>query len=172
MIFVQSTHRLMLALACLALSCAASSLAAAPETPASADAQRQQDVREKGSLVMPFSLEQTHHTFEKNDTGGVQRVRASNADADQVAMIRSHLHSIEKAFSARDFSAPAHIHGAAMPGMAEMEAAAPGELTVSYHDLDDGAELDYVSRAPATIAAIHQWFDAQLADHGRDATSR
>jgi hypothetical protein len=172
MTFVQRTDRLMIALACLALSSAASSLAAALETPAPPDTQRQQEVREKGSKVMPFSLDQTRHTFKKNDTGGVQRVRASNADADQVAMIRSHLSSIEKSFSARDFSAPAHIHGADMPGMAEMMAAKPDELTVAYRDLDDGAELDYVSHSPVIIAAIHRWFDAQLADHGRDAAAR
>ncbi len=168
----QRTQRLTTVLACLAFACASAALfASAPETPAPTDAQRQQQVRENGSKVMPFSLDQTRHTFEKNDTGGVQRVRASNADADQVAMIRSHLHSIEKSFSARDFSAPAHIHGADMPGMAEMKAAKPDELTVAYSDLDDGAELDYASHSPAIIAAIHRWFDAQLADHGADATA-
>ncbi|HEX3124889.1 MAG TPA: hypothetical protein VHQ21_16460 [Rhodanobacteraceae bacterium] len=166
----QSKHRLATALACLAfLSVAATVPAAAPETPAPASAQRQQEVRERGAAVMPFSLDRTLHTFAKTDTGGVQRVRASNAAADQVAMIRSHLHSIAQAFSARDFDAPAHIHGADMPGMAEMKKAKPDELTVDYHELDDGAELDYVGRSPAIIAAIHRWFDAQLADHGSDA---
>lgn len=162
--------RLTIALACLALSCAASAtLAAAPEPPAPAGTQRQQEVREKGAAVMPFSLDQTLHTFDKTDTGGMQRVRAR--DPDQVAMIRSHLQSIAQSFTARDFSAPAHIHGADMPGMAEMKAAKPDELTVSYRALDDGAELDYVSHSPAVIAAVHRWFDAQLADHGRDATT-
>ena len=166
----QRKVRLTTSLACLALSCAASALfAAVPEAPAPAGTQRQQEVREKGAAVMPFSLDQTLHTFDKTDTGGVQRVRAG--DADQVAMIRSHLHSIAQSFTARDFSAPAHIHGADMPGMAEMKAAKPGELTVGYRELDDGAELDYVSRSPAIIAAVHRWFDAQLADHGRDATT-
>jgi hypothetical protein len=132
---------------------------------------RQSEVREKGAQVMPFSLEQTLHTFDKTDSGGVQRVRVRNAAPDQVAMIRSHLSSIAQSFAARDFSAPAHIHGADMPGMAEMKAAKPDELAVSYHELDDGAELDYVSRSPAIIAAVHRWFDAQLADHGRDATT-
>jgi len=168
---LQQCRRRLAIVAALAFACVCPALlAAAPLTPSPADAQRQQQVRENGSKVMPFSLDQTRHTFEKNATGGVQRVRASNADAGQVAMIRSHLHSIEKSFSARDFSAPAHIHGADMPGMAEMKAAKPGELTVAYHDLDDGAELDYGSHSPAMIAAIHRWFDAQLADHGADAT--
>ena len=160
------------ALACLAFSCAVSRvLAAAPEASAPASAERQHEVREKGAAVMPFSLDQTLHTFDKTDTGGVQRVRASKAAVEQVAMIRSHLYSIAQSFNARDFSAPAHIHGADMPGMAELKAAKPGELTVGYRELDDGAELDYVSHAPEMVAAIHRWFDAQLVDHGRDATT-
>jgi hypothetical protein len=159
----------MVALACLLLCAASTSPAAAPEAPATA--QRQQEVREKGAGVMPFSLDQTLHTFDKTDTGGVQRVRASKAGADQVTMIRSHLHSIAQSFSERDFSAPAHIHGADMPGMAEMKAARPDELAVSYFELADGAELDYVSHSPAIIAAVHRWFDAQLADHGPDAAT-
>jgi len=169
----QCKHRLATALACLALFCAtATVLASAPETPAPASVQRQQEVRKKGAAVMPFSLDRSLHTFAKTDTGGVQRVRASNAAADQVAMIRSHLHSIARSFNARDFDAPAHIHGADMPGMAEMKKAKPDELTVDYRELDDGAELDYVSRSPAIIAAIHRWFDAQLADHGDDAVAK
>jgi len=169
----QRKHRLTTTLACLTSLCVAwTLLVPAQEAPPPASTRRQYEVREKGASVMPFSLDQTRHTFEKNDTGGVQRVRASSADAGQVSMIRSHLHSIEKSFTARDFSAPAHIHGADMPGMAEMKAAKPGELAVSYRQLDDGAELDYVSHSPVIIAAIHRWFDAQLADHGRDAAAR
>ena len=171
--YSQCKLQLTAALACLAFSCAVSSvLAMATEAPAPASAERQKEVREKGTQVMPFSLDQTLHTFDKTDTGGVQRVRASNAAADQVGMIRSHLNSIARSFNARDFSAPAHIHGADMPGMAEMKAAKPGELTVGYRELSDGAELDYVSHSPDIIAAIHRWFDAQLADHGSDATAR
>jgi len=139
--------------------------AADPATP------RQNDVREKGAQIMPFSLDRTLHTFEKTDMGGVQQVRARDADAEQVAMVRSHLQSIARSFSARDFSAPAHIDGADMPCMAELKAAPAGELTVTYRELDDGAELGYVGHSPTVIAAIHRWFDAQLADHGSDATT-
>lgn len=154
-------------LAALLLTAAAAD-PAQPTGPATA---RQSEVREKGAQVMPFSLEQTLHTFDKTDSGGIQRVRVRNAAPDQVAMIRSHLNSIAQSFAARDFSAPAHIHGIDMPGMAEMKAAMPDELAVSYRELDDGAELDYVSRSPTIIAAVHRWFDAQLADHGQDAAT-
>jgi len=148
---------------------AASALATAGEPAATTD--RQQEVRRNGEQVMPFSLDRTQHVFDKTADGGIQRVHARSGSGDQVARIRMHLRSIAQSFAARDFSAPAHIHGAGMPGMAELRAAGPDELQVTYRDIDGGGEIDYLGRTPAIVAAIHRWFDAQLADHGRDATS-
>jgi len=42
---------------------------------------------------------------------------------------------------------------------------------VTYRELADGAEIDYVAHTPALIAALHAWFDAQLSDHGHDAAT-
>jgi hypothetical protein len=40
---------------------------------------------------------------------------------------------------------------------------------VEYRELPNGAEIVYSSGDPALIAAVHRWFDAQLAEHGPDA---
>ena len=165
-----------IALALLVLAGCATCAVAAGEAPAAArpdatDSQRQSDVRRAGAEVMPFSLDRTLHTFDKTAEGGVQRVHARDRDPDQIAMIRMHLHAIAEAFAKRDFDAPMHIHGAGMPGLAELKAAGPRELSVTYRDTADGAEVDYVAHSPAVLAAIHRWFDAQLADHGRDAAT-
>jgi hypothetical protein len=137
-----------------------------------ADAQRQQDVRQAGAEVMPFSLERTVHVFEKNDAGGLQRVLVRGAaDEAQQQMIRMHLHQIAESFVARDFDKPSHIHGDDMPGLAQLKAAKAGELEVIYSELPQGAQIIYRSASPQIITAIHRWFDAQLADHGNDATS-
>lgn len=141
----------------------------APAGP-SADADRQAQVHARGPDVMPFALDATQHVFEKTSDGGVQRVVARAGHTDQVARIREHLQSVAHAFMARDFSGPAHIHGADMPGLAELKAAAPAELTVSYRDIDNGAEVTYRGATEPLRDAIHRWFDAQLADHGHDAT--
>jgi hypothetical protein len=132
---------------------------------------RQQDVREKGAQVMPFALEQTLHSFDKTETGGIQRVLVRGDAPDQVAKIRTHLQEIAQSFSTRDFTKPARIHGADMPGLAEMKTAPPDDLDVAYRELDKGAEIAYVGHTPTIVAAIHRWFDAQLSDHGRDATT-
>ena len=159
-------------LAALLAAVALTPLAACAQTgTVPSDAARQDEVRAKGAQVMPFALDQTQHTFDKTESGGVQRVRVRHDAPEQVAMIRAHLRSIAQSFGARDFSAPAHIHGADMPGMAEMKAATADELTVSYRELDDGAELDYTGHSSRIVAAIHRWFDAQLSDHGHDAAT-
>lgn len=138
--------------------------ASAPETT------RQQEVRTKGAEVMPFSLDRTMHYFDKTADGGVQRVRTRADAPEQITMIRSHLHEITDSFGSRDFDKPAYIHGSDMPGLAQLRSAKPGELSVEYRELADGAEIDYQGHTPAIVAAIHRWFDAQLSDHGRDAT--
>jgi hypothetical protein len=132
---------------------------------------RRQEVRAKGAQVMPFELDKTVHSFDKTDDGGIQRVRVRGEAPDQVAMIRSHLQEIAQSFSSGDFEKPAHIHGTDMPGLAEMKAAAAADLDVTYRALDGGAEIRYIGHTPEIVTAIHRWFDAQLRDHGRDATT-
>jgi hypothetical protein len=130
---------------------------------------RQDDVRARGAEVMPFHLADTIHVFEKTKMGGIQRVKARDGHTDEVPMIRAHLRKIADSFAQHDFSGPAHVHGEAMPGLAELRQARKDELTVSFRELDLGAELTYAGATPEIRDAIHRWFDAQLSDHGHDA---
>jgi hypothetical protein len=158
-------------LACtLLLIVASNACLSQPGNPAPANT-RQDEIRQKGADVMPFALDKTIHVFDKTGSGGVQRVRVRGDAPEQLAMIRAHLRDIAQAFSARDFSKPMHIHGADMPGLAQMKAAKPGQLSVDYAELADGAQITYVGHTPEIVAAIHRWFEAQLRDHGDDATT-
>jgi hypothetical protein len=56
-----------------------------------------------------------------------------------------------------------------MPGLAELKSAKPGQVAIDYRDVDAGAELTYHATDAVLVAALHQWFDAQLSDHGADA---
>jgi len=56
-----------------------------------------------------------------------------------------------------------------MPGLARLRQAKPGEWKTQYRDLENGAEIHYSSTLSEMILAIHQYFDAQLSDHGRHA---
>ena len=135
-----------------------------------ADTQRQAEVAKLGADVMPFSLKATNHIFTKSADGGTQRVVARNAaDAQQVKLVREHLRDIQARFLKGDYSAPSHIHGAEMPGRADLQAARPGQVDIAYKDVKAGAELTYRTADARLVAALHQWFDAQLSDHGADA---
>ena len=57
-----------------------------------------------------------------------------------------------------------------MPGLRELQAAEPGQIRIAYVDLPEGAQLAYSTGSTALVAALHAWFDAQLSDHGPDAT--
>jgi hypothetical protein len=133
---------------------------------------REAEVARRGRDVMPFSLTATTHVFTKAAQGGVQQVLAKDpADSVQVNLIRQHLREIRTQFLRGDFSGPAHIHGSAMPGLHQLQAARPGQIAINYRDLPAGAELSYTTSDAHLVQALHQWFDAQLSDHGKDARS-
>lgn len=134
------------------------------------DTARQKEVAEKGSTVMPFSLEATTHVFTKTPTGGTEAVVAKNAeDADQVRLTREHLASVAKAFAAGDFSAPGQVHGKDMPGLAGLKRAKRSEIKVTFAPIDAGGQITFIASDPSLVHALHEWFDAQLSDHGHDA---
>jgi hypothetical protein len=132
--------------------------------------QRQAEVAARGADVMPFDLAATTHIFTRLQDGGTQRVIAKDSsDAAQIKLVRAHLHDIQRQFQKGDFSGPSHIHGTDMPGLAQLHAARPGQISIDYRDVKGGAELTYRTRDPKLVGALHQWFDAQLSDHGADA---
>ncbi len=133
-------------------------------------AQRQAEVAERGKDVMPFDLSATVHIFTKSKSGGVQRVVArKKSDTKQVQLTREHLKEIQGQFLKGDFSGPTHIHGAQMPGLAELQAATTGQIAIEYKEVKGGAELSYKISDAQLVAALHKWFDAQVSDHGKDA---
>jgi hypothetical protein len=119
---------------------------------------------------MPFDLEQTTHVFQPLDGGGLQTVTAKDpSNRQQIALIQAHLQEEAEKFRRGDFSDPAKIHGEDMPGLAALRAGA-GHIGVQYITLPNGAQIRYTTTEPTLIMAIHHWFMAQLADHGRHAS--
>lgn len=134
---------------------------------------RQQEVARKGAMVMPFDVHNSTHVFQKNTTGGIQQVVAKDPnDKDLVAAIRMHLEMEADRFGKGDYSDPMKIHGMSMPGLQYLSKVKPGQIAITYRNVIGGAAIDYVGRDAATVDAIHKWFDAQLSDHGEDATSK
>lgn len=141
-----------------------------PAPPIAADPERQAEVSERGAQVMPFKLSATTHVFTKTSVGALQKVIVKEPnDTAQIGLIRRHLSDIADRFSRGDFSGPTEVHGAQMPGLADLKRAKPGEIGVHYQDLVDGGQIEYSAQKANLIAALHKWVDAQLSDHGPDA---
>jgi len=131
---------------------------------------RQEEVATRGAQVMPFDLEQTMHVFQPLADGGLQSVTAKDpANSQQIALIQAHLQEEAAKFRQGDFSDPAKIHGEDMPGLAALKAGAQ-HIGIQYTPLSNGAQIRYTTADPALIMALHQWFAAQLADHGHHAS--
>jgi len=132
---------------------------------------RQAQVAARGAQVMPFDLEQTVHVFQRLEDGGRQTVTVKDpANAQQIALIQSHLQHEADKFRRGDFSDPAKIHGDDMPGLAELKTGF-AQIEIRYTDLPNGGEIRYRTANPALVAALHLWFGAQVSDHGRHAVA-
>nr|WP_314624079.1 aspartate carbamoyltransferase [uncultured Noviherbaspirillum sp.] len=154
----------LLVLAALSLASASSGVTAAPEK------SRQEIVAERGPAVMPFDLQATTHIFTRTKSGGIQQVVAKNGrNEEQIRLIRTHLQEIAVQFSKGDFSGPTQIHGADMPGLAELKNARRSAIKVQYQEMKDGAKIVYTTSQPRLVNALHEWFDAQVSDHGHHA---
>ncbi len=143
--------------------------ATAPDAAPATATGRLEEVATRGAEVMPFDLEETTHIFEKREDGGLQQVIADNAsDDEQIRLIRVHLREEAGRFQQGDFHDPAKIHGADMAGLHEL-VMGHERITIVYSDLPAGAQILYTTADDQLVAAIHAWFDAQLADHGEHA---
>jgi hypothetical protein len=129
----------------------------------------QEQVHQTAHSVMPFEMSKTLHIFKMTETGGIQRVIARDSGAlDQIALIQQHLQHEAARFQHGDYSDPAKLHGATMPGLAELQIGA-SHVKVSYASLPEGAEITFETTDLHLLTALHRWFGAQLSEHGADA---
>jgi hypothetical protein len=134
-----------------------------------APSSRQEDIATKGAKIMPFDLEQTMHHFQPLENGGLQTVTVKDpSNSAQIDLIQAHLKEEAEKFHRGDFSDPAKIHGENMPGLATLQTGAQ-HIDVQYTALPHGAQIQYSTKDPALVMALHQWFAAQRADHGHHA---
>src|SRR5664279_1780743 len=86
----------------------------------------QEHVHHMANGPMPFDIAKTVHIFKMTESGGVERVVAKDPRAaDQIALVQQHLRHEAENFQRGDYSDPAMLHGAAMPGLKELQIGAP-----------------------------------------------
>jgi len=132
---------------------------------------RPEHVHQMAHSVIPFGVQQTINIFKMTESGGMQRVIAKDPGAtDQIALIQLHLQHEAEKFQHGDYSAPAILHSADMPGLEDLEKGA-SRIKVSYVALPSGAEITFETIDLHLSTAVHRWFGAQLSKRGADARS-
>jgi hypothetical protein len=129
-----------------------------------ADDQHDRMVMEHGSEVMPFDQSRATHMFLPSAAGGVIEIVVRDLNQKQVDLVRSHLLEEAARFARGDYSDPAYIHGAAMPGLSRLSAGA-SRVTVRYFETPAGAAITFASSDSDVVTAIHDWLAAQARDH-------
>lgn len=129
----------------------------------------QEHVHQMAHSVMPFDISKAMHIFKMTELGGIQRIVARDPnDTVQVSLIRQHLKVEAERFQRGDYSDPATLHGADMPGLKELQAGS-SHIKVLYMEVPAGAALTFQTTDLHLLTAIHRWFGAQLSEHGADA---
>jgi len=127
------------------------------------------EVDQRMQQVVPFALDHALETFSKTVHGGVQHVVAKSADdTQQIKLIQAHLLKIADEFRKGDFSVTERVHGANMPGLAQLKMAETDDIKFEYKALPNGAQIHYSTEYPQYVQALHEWFDAQKSEHGND----
>ncbi len=125
------------------------------------------EAHQRAQQVAPYALEQTLQTFTKTVHGGVQHVVAKSADnIQQIKLIQAHLLKLADDFRKGDFYTTERVHGADMPGLAQLKMAEIDDIKFEYKALENGAQIHYSTEYSQYIQALHLWFDAQASDHG------
>lgn len=127
------------------------------------------EVRQRTQQVAPYALDQVLQTFSQTAHGGIQHVVVKSADnTRQIKLIQAHLLDIANAFRKGDFSVTERMHGANMPGLAQLKTAKTDDIRFEYQALPNGAQIHYSTEYPQFVQALHEWFDAQTVEHGSD----
>jgi hypothetical protein len=122
-------------------------------------------VMKNGEKEMGFSQTATTHHFIIMKDGGAIRVVTNDAnDTANRDKIRSHLKMIAEQFKNGIFTTPFAIHGQVPPGVPEMDKL-KAEITYSYAETENGAEVRIVTSNADALKAIHEFLRFQITEH-------
>jgi hypothetical protein len=128
-----------------------------------------EEVQQRTQQLVPYALDQTQLTFTTTVHGGVQHVVVKSADnTRQIKLIQENLLKMANDFRKGDFSVTERIHGADMPGLTQLKMAETDDIKFEYKALPNGAQIHYSTEYPQYVQALHEWFDAQMSEHGNE----
>ena len=126
-------------------------------------------LQERGETAMGVDQYTSTHRFDMLPDGARIELQRDSGDSAGVETIRAHLLEIRDAFAAGDFSTPAFVHDATVPGT-DVLAARRDLIRYTYRDLPRGGELRITTRDPEALAALRAFVDFQRQDHRAGGT--
>ncbi len=121
-------------------------------------------LQDRGRLFMGVDQYASEHRFDSLPDGGRIELQTAATDSAGVATIRRHLQEIAAAFRAGDFTTPAGVHAAEVPGTRVM-AERRDHLTWTFARLPAGGEVRAVTRDARALAALHEFLAFQRLEH-------
>lgn len=119
----------------------------------------------RGKQAMGFDQEAVAHHFFLHDNGGTIQVTVKDPrDSANLAAIRDHLPHIATMFAAGDFTTPAFVHAADVPGVDGMTRLRT-EIAYAYEDIPNGGRVRITTRNTRALAALHDFLRYQITDH-------
>ena len=111
---------------------------------------------------MPFDQSHATHMFLSSTTGGAIEIVVRDLNQRQSIWC---VRTLEEAarFARGDYSDPAYIHGAAMPGLSRCRGRVPRR--VRYLETPAGAAITFATADSDLVTAIHAWLTAQEQDN-------
>jgi len=122
-------------------------------------------MQERGAHVMGVDQSTSAHVFEDLPDGGrVVLDRNDPSDTAGIRTIRAHMHDIEAAFRAGDFTKPFQVHAQQVPGTDVMK---ERRAAISYENADRprGGEVRIRSTDSVAVRAIHEFLEFQRQQH-------
>lgn len=117
---------------------------------------------QQAAPALPYNDSNSSQAFQKNQSGGIQQLVANDPkDTALIAAIRAQLEAEADRFGQGDYSGIVKVSGKDIPAGQYLSAKA-GQIGIIYRNVPAGAAIDYQGRDAAAVAAIHDWFDAQL----------
>lgn len=119
------------------------------------------------TALVPYDTKQANESFSKTVHGGIMHIVAKSADnTQQIKLIQQYLRQTAAEYKKGDFSSTERFHGSNMPGLAQMKSANAGEIRYDFQALPDGGQIHFSTEYPHLLNALHNWFDAQIKEHG------
>ena len=127
-------------------------------------------MQERGRTAMGVDQYSSAHRFDDRPDGGAIELQRDPGDSAGVSVIREHLASIARKFSAGDFELPGFVHGTTVPGTSVMHARRAG-ISYEFDPLPGGGRVIMRTRDPHAVRAIHAFLAFQRSEHHAPGTA-